>query len=138
MSNLRPTVRSVVMCDCVFQDKATNKWYMLGAFENISGRLLPVTYAPIALYIAMGDWTEEGAFSIKVVCESTELVAQMPAIKIPANPDPGGSVRIGVNLPPLTLKRVGRYAIEIFANDNVVHEFVFHVRLRTQNRPEDK
>jgi len=126
MQRERPLLHSIVMCDHVYRDAGSGKFYLLGTFTNMMVREFPGISPQIGFYISASHWITEQHLNIHVVKESIDVIVKMPGILVPKQ-EHNVKIEFGGNLPPFPIKEAGRYGIQVLAGLELIHEFPFQV-----------
>lgn len=118
MSN--PKVNALLICDQVIVDKYSGKKSLIGIFENINAKKFPVQHPSLAIYASLTD--AAGVYSIKVtineLIENTIIgEATIPEMKFT---DRLGLNEIIMNLQGLRFNQEGKYALNLYANDEII------------------
>jgi hypothetical protein len=129
MSHEKPFVHNLVLCDMVWRDRATGKFFMLGAFNQVFSEKFPAQHPSMAIYLALSHWVSEQDLVIQLAKDSVNILAKLPPIRIPRQ-EPRKTVQIALNLPPLSLPDAGEYSLQVVAGGQLIHEFPFDVVLR--------
>lgn len=118
-------------------DAATNqqgKLNILGAFDNIFARKMPVTHSACAIACRIRfDRSEEGEHAMKINVIDTDGKDIMPAMNGKINVRIGrdvesNAVNLVLNLQGMRLERYGEYQIDLSVDETHLASLPFYVR----------
>ena len=115
-----PVPLAMVVCDAVWRDPATGKYFLLGCFSAIGAHSFPIVHPSLAVYIALTDGYGAMPLSLRLVDSSTRLLheSQMAA----EFTDPRAILEIGVQFQHLTFTSAGEYRLQLHAGGSFVME----------------
>lgn len=128
--SVKPKIISFLIADKVIQEKATNKWSVIGIFDKIYTSNFPCLHNSLALYIRLSE--AEGDYDIHVeFCDENDRILSMfEGIKLSA------SSRLtpcdfGVQTRNLPIPRPGKYWFKLYFNK----EFIEHLPIIVEQIP---
>ena len=133
-AGVSPEVLAFILCDDVITDRETGKRSIIGTFSTIHVRKAPAIHHRMAIYIALTEGRGEQMLRIVVShVESDKTVVQVQGKMTVGDPMAVGE--FGVRISPLPLPEMGTYAVDLYANDELLKTRRFRVQQITPAPP---
>lgn len=116
----KPTLQAVVICDHMYQDKATDKTVLSGTFGRIMSQSFPARHGNLGIYVALTDVSRSGR--VQVVLRSAEnenFAVPLPPWEIVVRDQNSrlGTAEVGGNVAGLVFPVSGIYEFAVFWDD---------------------
>jgi hypothetical protein len=115
MTNPKPSLTALLVCDMVIDDKATNKKSLIGTFTHIWAQAFPCMHYKMGVYFCLTD--AEGPYDMVLRLVSSEnespIVEAGLSVRIP---DRLAISDFGVNIAVVQFPCPGRYEFQLYAN----------------------
>lgn len=110
-----PEVKSFLVADTVLQEKGTNKWSVIGIFDQVVGAQYPLSRAGVGLYIKLAD--AEGRYKLSIELRDGEdrKLNSIEGIEI-ATQGTVPTLDLGVQTQNLVIPKPGRYHFMLYIN----------------------
>ncbi len=117
-----PVALAMVICDAVWRDPATGKYFILGCFSAIGATAFPTVHPALAVYVAVTEGYGTVAFALKLVDASTPpLVLHESRVEVDFT-DPRAIAEIAVQVQNLSFAAPGDYRLQLHAGDAFLTE----------------
>jgi hypothetical protein len=113
-----PTLLSILICDSIIIEKATEKKSLIGIFDVLHSPNLPAV-RPMGFFARLTDLEDDYLFVVRVVqltVDGEKVVSAVETGQVSIS-DPLGVLDLALNLPPMKFPSFGRYEFQLFAND---------------------
>lgn len=113
-----PTLLSILICDSIIIEKATEKKSLIGIFDVLHSTNLPAV-RPMGFFARLTDLEGEYRFVVRVVhlsVDGEKVVSAVETAPVPIS-DPLAVLDLALNLPPMQFPSFGRYEFQLLAND---------------------
>ncbi|MCI0339840.1 MAG: hypothetical protein L0216_01605 [Planctomycetales bacterium] len=124
----RPVVKSLLLCDTIIHDAATNKKSLIGVFHDMIAAQFPFQHPSLSLYANLADAAGEYALEVRLVnLSAAREVARhrLPPARIGDRLRPA---EIAVQMVGVLFQDAGRYEIQLWANDELIGSRDFTVQ----------
>lgn len=124
---------SMIICDTVIEDRKTGKKTLVGLFNKINARNVPVTITSFNVYIALTEGN--GIYESKLKC----LKDEKHVLEIEGPVDfhsPRQIVEMNYTLRNIVFPEYGEYRIELLCNDTLVISRKFNISPITNQKKE--
>jgi len=126
-----PDVKSFLVADMVMQEKNTNKWSVIGVFDQIVGGQYPLSRPGVGLYVKLAD--VEGKYRLRIELRDSEdkCLTFLDGIDITTQ----GSVPsldLGVQTQNLVIPKPGRYHFMLYVNGELAQIVPIHAHQAKQ------
>jgi hypothetical protein len=113
-----PEVKSFLVADTVLQEKGTNKWSVIGIFDQVVAAQFPTTRAGVGLYIKLAD--AEGRYKLRIEFRDSEdkCLTYLDGIEI-ATQGAVATLDLGVQTHNLQIPKAGRYHFMLYINGDL-------------------
>lgn len=127
MSNKPPPISSgLIICDTVIEDRLTNKKSLIGVFNNISAKNVPIKHSNVHLFSILQDG--RGIYKARVTCTHRETQKTILEISGDINFGEGISViELSFSLRGIVFEHFGIYDFDFFCDDRPVASRSFTV-----------
>lgn len=116
MSPIHPSLKALVVCDTVIDDRATGKKSLIGIFTHLGSIAFPCQHPQVGIYFCITDAEGVYNFSLELICVNAEQVVgkgELPPIEIKNRLD---IADFGVTMRPVIFSTPGRYEFRLSAN----------------------
>lgn len=124
----RPHLNALLICDQVYRESNTGKFFILGTFDRIWSRQFPCVHPAISLYVNFSD--AEGPYRLRVemvYLDEEQIIAD-------ARPDHPAIVEDRLAafeaifvFQGAEFKKPGKYALRFYANEDFIGDKTFYV-----------
>ena len=117
-----PYCLSMVVCDSIWRDSATSKFFLLGTFSDLNARDFPCIHHEMAVFIELTDGRGEMPFKITLIDADEE---REPLMVLEGKVDfehPREVLQYGLNLPPTEFPEAGEYRLKLEVNGEFIIE----------------
>ncbi len=112
----------MVICDAVWRDPATGKYFILGCFSAIGAKAFPTTHPSLAVYVAITEGYGKVPLSLKLVdAQTPPAVLHDSSIEVEFS-DPRAIAEIAVHVQNLTFQAPGDYRLQLHAGETFLME----------------
>lgn len=120
-----PEVKSFLVADMVIQEKVTNKWSVVGIFDQVLAPKFPTARSGVGLYVKLAD--AEGRYKVRIEFRDSEdtVLAKMEGLELTTN-GPVRTLDFGVPIQFLHLPKPGTYHFQLFLNDELAQMAALH------------
>jgi hypothetical protein len=115
-----PMPLAMVICDAVWRDPATGKYFLLGCFSAIGAHSFPTVHPSLAVYLALTDGYGALPLILRLVDAETRTIHEA-RVEVDFT-DPRAILEIGLNLQHLAFGAAGEYRLQLHAGDTFVLE----------------
>jgi len=119
-----PIPLAMVICDTVIQDKKTGKKTLVGLFNNVGAKKVPVIHPSLNVYIILTEGTGNYDGKLKCVVDD-DIVLEMGGPLVFKHPHQ--IAEWNFNLRNLPLPKFGDYRFEFYCNEELVLSRKFKV-----------
>ena len=125
-----PSLQAIVLADRVLKEPATGKFSLVGLFSALYATRFPsVRNEPAFVYVRFGDCHR--AFSVRIRyrdLQAQKLLIESAEHRVSPPDDPLIATELITILPPFPMPHAGRYALEVYSDENLVGDFVLLVK----------
>ncbi len=120
-----PEVKSFLVADTVLQEKGTNKWSVIGVFDQILAPQFPTARPGLGLYVKLAD--AEGRYKVRIEFRDSAdaLLTWLEGIEI-ATQGSVATLDFGVQTWNLQIPKAGRYHFMLYLNGDLVQTVAIH------------
>jgi hypothetical protein len=115
-----PVVLAMVVCDAVWRDPATGKYFILGCFSAIGAHVFPTTHPALAVYIGLTEGYGKVPLAVRLV-EREGRVLHESKLEVEFA-DPRAIAEIALQFQNLSFASPGEYRLQLHAGDALVLE----------------
>jgi hypothetical protein len=120
---------ALVVCDALYRSEPGNKAALVGLFNMLAASRIPVTHPQMCVYVAVTDVHPGTRFRLVVEHgESSRQIVELRA-EPPENINPTTICDLQFVLQRVTFPEAGRYFIQFWADDALLLQRPFDVRL---------
>ena len=132
-----PEVKSFLVADTVLQEKGTNKWSVIGVFDQVVGPQFPLARSGVGLYIKLAD--ADGRYKLRIEFRDGEdkCLTFLDGIEI-ATQGPVSSLDLGVQTQNLVIPKPGRYHFMLYINGELAQMVPVHAHQAAPPPPPPK
>lgn len=118
-----PRLGALLLADHIYRDEVSGKHVIAGTFHQLNVAAFPITFArTIGVYLAFRGCAGKATIDLDFVeAASGEILMRSRAMEIVCD-DPGRSVELALEVPPLPLPRAGQYLFRLTVNGHVLGE----------------
>jgi hypothetical protein len=128
MSDSKPQVKAMLICDSVITEKGTEKNSLIGIFENINAKSFPCTHFSLAVYINFTDALGKYKFRLELAdVENNMIIGHGETLEIEYK-DKLASNNLAFVLNMLKFNRSGKYEFRFFSNGEICEIKPFNVK----------
>ena len=134
----KPFITSIIICDNIYRDKATNKCVISGTFSHILSVNFPIIRGNMGIYVALTDISEAGKLQVIFRREdSGDFAFPLPPWSIPVMPQEhrNRTIELCGNISGLPIPEVGEYVFTAYWNDAEIGSKRISVMLLTPQNP---
>jgi hypothetical protein len=128
-----PTLIALVLCDTVIEDARTGKKSLIGIFQNIFVRSLPVRHSSMYIWASLSGGRGKQKFTVRIVDPKGQRLLILTGeadLK-----DPLGIMDMVFHLDGFPITAMGEYHIDILFGDRPVAHCPFNVVPQTSAPP---
>lgn len=115
-----PVPLAMVVCDAVWRDPATGKYFILGCFSAIGAHSFPTVHPSLSAYIALTDGYGKMGLVLRLVDTNANVLHES---KVDVEfADPRTILEIALQFQHLTFSHPGEFRLQLFAGDSFVME----------------
>ncbi|MDD2680053.1 MAG: hypothetical protein PHO03_04580 [Candidatus Omnitrophica bacterium] len=130
MSNPRPTIKVMLMCDNVITENITGKNSLIGIFESINAKQFPVVHPSLCVYISFTEALGKYDFRLELISiENKEPVYPGSAIMDLESSDITAYYNLVFRLNMLKFERPGKYEFRLLANGEICEIKTLNVKI---------
>ena len=123
-----PKVLAMVVCDKIWQDPGTGKYFILGTVTRLRASSFPVTHPIISVYLVLTDGRGKTPLTIRLVkVNSNEIIAEASGEATFA--DPWMVIEANISLENTTFEEAGEYRFKLLSRETILIERKFFVQL---------
>jgi hypothetical protein len=112
----------MVICDAVWRDPATGKYFILGCFSAIGAPSFPTAHPSLAVYVAVTEGYGKVPFALKLVdAQTPPTVLHESRIEVEFG-DPRAIAEIAAHVQNLTFAAPGDYRLQLHAGEAFLME----------------
>lgn len=126
MATPPPVLLAILICDTIIDDKITNKKSLIGLFNQVAAREVPVRHAGLHLFVSLTDGRGMAEGEIRVVRSDTEAVVANLSGPIEF-PNPMAVVELDFGIHDLLFPVAGEYRFQFYCNGELLGERKFAV-----------
>ena len=115
-----PVVMALVVCDAVWRDPATGKYFILGCFSAIGAHVFPTVHPALAVYIALTEGYGKVSLAVRLV-EAEGRLLHESALEVEFS-DPRAIAEISLQFHNLSFAIPGEHRLQLHAGDSLVME----------------
>jgi len=112
----KPRPRAILLADHVYRDAETGKCVIAGTFNRIGANRFPAVHPMASLYLHLTDFVGKARLKLRIASDRSGEVLGERAFTV-ESVDRLGSCEVTVRLNNLTFPEPGKYAIEIYSED---------------------
>lgn len=121
-----PVLLAILTCDTVIDDRITNKKSLIGLFNQIAARDLPVQHGELHLFVSLTDGRGTAGGEVRVVKSDTnETLAEMSGLI--EFPDPMAVLELDFAIHDVVFPEEGEYRFQFYCNGVLLGERKFVV-----------
>jgi len=122
-----PRALAMIICDTVITDKKTNKKSLIGIFDGIRTKTLPLAHPHLNVFVSLMDGI--GEYRGRLVCTNMTTDKTLLAIDCKLNfKERLQTVEFNLEIVSLSLPDFGSYTFDFFCDDDLVISRKFGVR----------
>ncbi len=126
MNGQTPVSTAIIICDHAVKEPLTGKWNLNGVFDGLIAPQFPYTYPQFCVYIDFTNAQGHYQLRLKYVDLGEErLLGKMDGEVIV--PDVSERTSVVFTLKNIKFPHAGKYAFQIWANDTLLTQKIFHV-----------
>ena len=131
-----PQVNAFLICDQAFPQAGTGKWCVIGTYCVIWAQRIPVTHAPLVIFIGLADFEGNCTVTVGIRDASGSPVPlpvkgqdgnQITEIRMQFQAVPMSVAEFAVPFPPMTFDVAGSYTLELAADGALLAARSFRV-----------
>ncbi len=130
-----PEVKSFLVADTVLQEKGSNKWSVIGVFDQIVAPQFPTGRPGIGLYVKLAD--AEGRYKVRIEFRDSDdqLLTWIEGMEI-STKGRVATVDFGMQIQnPLTIPKPGKYHFMIYLNGQLAQTVPVYALQATPGQP---
>ena len=127
---ITPYPLAMVVCDMIWQDRTTGKYFLLGTFSEIYASSFPAVHPSLCIYAELTDGLGPMPVTIRIVdvdANRDEIASSQSEVTFE---DPRAILQVSALLGQLRFPEPGEYRIQLFANEEFLIERRIFVRLK--------
>lgn len=127
----RPHLNAIIICDQVYRESATGKFFILGIFDQIGARQFPCIHPVMCLYVNFSD--AQGPYKLRVemvYLDEEQVVAEARSEDSVVVQDRLAAFEAIFAFQGAEFKKPGKYALRFFANEDFLGDKTFYVHER--------
>jgi len=115
-----PLVLAMVICDAVWQDAATGKFFLLGVFSSISAKKFPATHPMLAVWFALTDLRGKTPLKLRLVTVDEDAILCEEAGELADVGDPRVVAEIALHLQGVQFPMPGEYRMQLLGQEGAL------------------
>jgi hypothetical protein len=118
--------RALLICDSAFQQAGTNKWHVIGVFNQILVRELPATHGPLVVFCSLVGFAGDALVMATIRDNAGEVVHALRAMfpKVPPR-----VFEFAFPFPPVTFQKAGSHVLELHVGGELLSIRSFGVQI---------
>lgn len=134
-STIKPSPIALVLCDSIYRDETTGKTALVGLFNNISARELPMVHPRLSIFASITGLRENSHVKLEIVeAETGESVASANG-PMPPGANPLTVADMSFVIGNIEFTNQGLYYVQFWVNDHLLFCRPFRVKLTVQGKP---
>lgn len=123
---------SIIVCDDVYRDERTKKLIIVGVFNSIAGRELPVRHPRMCVLFSItnGNGTYDLGLTIEHEATGTEIMRVNGPFEVK---DPLGVYDIHVELRGLSFPHDGKYWVTLRSGEAILQQRPFSIKMQPRD-----
>jgi hypothetical protein len=130
-----PYPLAMVICDAVWRDPATGKYFILGCFSAIGAAAFPTVHPALSVYVAVTEGYGSVSFALRLVDGDNPQEALHESSFDINFSDPRAIAEIAVNFQNLSFTGPGDYRLQLHAGASFLMERRIAVHDLRQRQP---
>ncbi len=117
-----PYPLAMVICDAVYQDQATGKFFLLGLFSTIGATEFPCTHPTMVVFVSLTDGLGDVSLRLELVHVKDEDKPVCQFDQAVTTDDPRTVIECIFRIDGVVIPEAGEYRLKLFANDEFLIE----------------
>jgi len=135
-STVKPSPIALVLCDAIYRDETSGKTALVGLFNNISSRQVPVMHPRLAVFASVTGLREGSHAKLEIVEAETEQPIATTSGPFPEGATPLVVADLSFVFGNVVFPQEGLYTVRFWVNDHLLMCRPFRVSVMKQGKKE--